>query len=378
MPPRSIALVCVVPALWLGCAAPVEDVTDTVDEEQALVQEGVGDLDPPNGQPAAPPLGPSKNAPLEIWVAHGGDDSASGDATHPLETLGGAQARLSKVYPSGPDRNVEIRVVADGRSYKESLEWTYSSPDYTISIMPSTFQFGMRWAELSKKGGRPVFDGREVCSAKKAGSTCRFFHGQVENLRFYYLHVRQYSTSAISLHDSDGHNLVYGCVLSSIGNRPSYFQKLDFGMSAIGLNASHNRVLNNHFVNLLNKPGDERFLHAVYMNAGSDNTVAHNSALRVCGDPIKVRNFANRNVIEHNRFRQTGETGYFLDWPDNGAGERCSWMNVFSDNTLESGYGGASVQVSTLYQGCAKCSGAECKECQNGGCAYRVKTSNNQ
>ncbi len=363
------ALVCLAS---IGCAIDTTDVT----EEQSLTQEGVGDVDPSNAQPAAPALGPSKNTPLEIWVAHGGSDSAAGDQAHPLATLGAAQTLLVKNYPSGLNRNVEIRVVADGKAYQEAIEWTYSSADYTISIMPSNFQFGMRWTELAKKGGRPIFDGRDVCSAKKAGSDCRFFHGQVANVRFYYLDVRRYSTSAISLHDSAGHNLVYGCVFSSIGTQPSYFHSLAFGMSAVGLNADHNRVQNNHFVDLINKSGDERFLHAVYMNAGSDNTIVYNSALRVCGDPIKVRNFANRNVVEHNRFRESGEMGFFLDWPESSA-ESCSWANVFADNALESGYNGASMHATWLHPGCTKCIGAECKECQNGGCSDRVKVFGN-
>lgn len=376
---RALSVLLAVALASIACSSAVEDTTDSAeDDEQALAQEGVGDLDPPSAQPAAPPLGPSKNAPRALWVAHGGDDTAAGDEQHPLASLEGAQARLVKDYPSGLDRNVEVRVVADGRAYEEAVEWTFSSPDYTISFMPGAYRFGMRWSELSKKGGRPIFDGHDACAAKKSGANCRFFHGQVENVRFYYLHVRRYSTAAFTLHHSAGHNLVYGCVIASIGNRPAAFHHLNIGMSGVGLGTDHNRVQNNHFVNLLNKAGDERFLHAVYMNAASDNVVVHNSALRVCGDPIKVRNFANRNVVAHNRFRQTGDKGYFLDWPDNGAGESCSWMNVFSDNALESGYGGASVSTTTLYQGCAKCDGAACKECQDGGCAWRVKTSNNR
>ena len=169
------------------------------------------------------------------------------------------------------------------------------SPDFTISFMPSDFEPGLRLADIK---GRPLFDGKSVCAKKthatasSGGEFCKFFlidgkSRPASRLRFFYLDIR-------------------------------------------------------------NKPSDDKFMHGVYMNVqSSHNTVAYNNVLRVSGDAMKVRHYSNYNVILHNIIRDAGVSA-FLDWPEGGRKECFSWENVFRHNEIHCGYGGTWSEVIKL------------------------------
>jgi hypothetical protein len=109
-------------------------------------------------------------------------------------------------------------------------------------------------------------------------------------------------------------------------------------------------VQNNHFVNIRNQSGEERFLHAVYMNVRSDrNRIVSNFTFRVSGDPIKVRQFSNDNRVTGNTLRCSGGKAFFLDYPEDfpassARQDECdSWENHFTGNTLDCGYDGGGL-----------------------------------
>jgi hypothetical protein len=305
-----------------------------------------GDLDVPEEQSLERQV--SSTPPLQLYIAHGGSDAADGRSpSAPLRTLEGAQAKLRSYLPA-IDRDVEIRIAFDGGKpyHGEEVVWTLGSPDHTITFMPSDFHYGMRLGDIK---GRPLFDGHSVCETKRHetatydGEHCKFFvvdrKGE-SRVRFYYLAVRNYATTGIALHNAgEGRNVVYGCRLERIGNL--YFPGHRNGYTAIGIsNSDHNVIRNNRFVDIRNRPADNRFMHAVYMNVqSSHNTVSYNDVLRVSGDPMKVRHYSNHNVIEHNTLRYGGVAA-FLDWPEGSRDECFSWENIFRNNVIRCGYDG--------------------------------------
>jgi len=81
------------------------------------------------------------------------------------------------------------------------------------------------------------------------------------------------------------------------------------------------------------------YLHAVYLNQGDSNEVAHNTISLVEGDPIKLRNHANFNNVHHNTFYRTGSRTIILE--SHNSGECASWGNQARDNEYETLYSGA-------------------------------------
>jgi hypothetical protein len=124
-------------------------------------------------------------------------------------------------------------------------------------------------------------------------------------------------------------------------------------MAAVGVSDSdHNVVQNNHFVNIRNQAGEERFLHAVYMNVRSDkNRVVNNVTFRVSGDPIKVRQFSNNNLVDGNTLRCSGGKSFVLDYPEDfapssGREDECaSWENRVVGNRFDCSYDGRAQQA---------------------------------
>lgn len=363
--------------VWvLGCCLVVAcgDGEAGGDATRPELQEDVGDVAPSDAMAAQDELDALTSVELSLSAAHTasleplalfvephGSDQGDGSAQHPLATLMGAQARLRALYPATRplDRHVQIRI-APGTYAGQEVRWEFLSSGHSIAFMPSGFAVGMNFDRVRALGGRPIFDGREACERKSAGQACKFFRidqpkgSGPTRLRFYYLDIRNYATTGISLQNSgDGLNLVFGCRFANIGTYPSAYHKLLHGMAALGLSDSdHNVVRNNHFVNLRNQSGQERFLHAVYMNVTSDdNRVENNATFRVCGDPIKVRQFSNRNQVVGNTLRCSGAKAFFLDYPedfpaDSGREDECaSWENQFKGNRLDCGYDGARLQA---------------------------------
>ena len=364
-------LVC---CLAAACSGGAEDEVSSDDSTRAELREDVGDVMWSDIAPVqaeldarteaeSPPLGALTlfvaSAPLQLFVDPNGSDKGDGSAQRPLATLMGVHARLVALYPSpnALDRNVEVRI-APGTYPAEEVRWELPSSGHSISFMPSGFKVGMSFDHVKALGGRPIFDGRKACLAHAAGQDCKFFlvdqpkNSGPSRLRFYYLDVRNYATTGIGLHNSgDGRNLIFGCRFADIGTYPAAFHKLLHGMAAVGLSDSDDNVVqNNHFVSIRNQTTEVRFLHAVYMNVTSDkNRIVNNFTFRVSGDPIKVRQFSNDNVVTGNTLRCSGGKSFFLDYPEdfpassNRQDECDSWENHFTGNTLDCGYGGGGL-----------------------------------
>jgi hypothetical protein len=354
-------------SLLFACAAPTEDdpseaTTSDLEQEvgdvvQADLASVVEELDAPAAGEARTLAAPS--GPLTIWMSPEGRDSNDGSQARPLKSIAGVHEHLLGLYPKGKalDADVEVRI-APGTYSGDEVTWTLPSAGHSITFMPAGFRVGMRYAKVKALGGRPVFDGTRACKANKAGAACKFFNvdqpkgAGASRLRFYYLEIRDWATTGIGLHNSgEGRNLVYGCRFDNIGTYRAAYHELLHGMAAVGLSDSdHNVILNNSFVNIKNQSGEERFLHAVYMNVHSDeNRVEGNLTSKVSGDPIKVRQYSNRNVVTNNTLRCSGLKSFFLDYPEpfggnTGRAPECdSYRNVFKGNHLDCGYFGGSI-----------------------------------
>jgi hypothetical protein len=369
---KSLVLGCCLVAACAGGATDDHATDDgaTDDATHPELREDVGDLAPSDvralqaeldaptaGEPGTIMVTPE---PLLLFVAPDGDDHGDGSAQQPLATLIGAQERLRQIYPSGPlDRNVEVRI-APGIYDAPQVRWDFPSAGHSITFMPRDYQVGMGFDQVKALGGRPVFDGQEACEARAAGQACKFFvvdqpvSSGPTRLRFYYLDIRNFATTGIGLHNGgEGLNLVFGCRFANIGTYRPSFRELLHGMAAVGLGDSdHNVVQNNHFVNIRNQAGEERFIHAVYMNVRSDrNRIVNNRTFRVSGDPIKVRQFSNHNLVRGNTLRCSGQRAFVLDYPEDfpatsGRQDECaSWENHVESNTLDCGYDGAWLRI---------------------------------
>jgi hypothetical protein len=299
----------------------------------------------------------AENAPFVVYLdPFVGHDSNSGTNDSPLLTLQAAQRVIKSAAPSVA---VEVRI-KPGTYYQQIVDW-----DYFQATNTTTFT---RWPPDSLE--RPVFDG---CPPQSAG-TCpggTFFSlnvhsGTKTNLVFNYLDVRNY-TMAISFNGSrsdasksNGSNIIYGCYFRSIGNHIN--AALPPAYAAVRLiNSDDNHITNNHFINIENLTYP-RSIHAIYISGMSDrNKVLRNNFDTSSGDPIRLRDYSNDNVISDNQFTKTGTAGGYTDWycdksnQDNDCTKKTaecpSWNNQFQNNKLDGDYNCNVMKEFTLFQG---------------------------
>jgi hypothetical protein len=235
---------------------------------------------------------------------------------------------------------------------------------------------------------RPVFDGCLASGACPGGTwlTLRHAGGEETNLHFEYIRVQRYGT-AISLNGdrnaeptSNGSNRIYGCYFDRIGN--VFNASLSPSTAAVRLvNSDDNEIANNHFVDVVNATSGG-LIHALYVAHMSDrNRIERNRFVRSTGDPVRLRDYSNDNVVRDNTFIQVGTTAGYTDWYcDHDARTDCtkptaecpSWNNQFRDNTLDGSFTCDPLGVWELFQddtttGCAPPSAT----------AARVRTSGN-
>ncbi len=281
--------------------------------------------------------------PFTLFIKTDGRDSRSGlTLGNALKTLSGAHARLKEYKPT-IDVDIEIRIqYISGQPYNEqTVNWTHTSQNHTITFMPSDYYYG---AGINDIAGRPIFDGQ--------GKEDWFFdlrsqNGEATNVQFYYLKIEGYIPGGIRFYGSEpnwsqwnGYNRVFGCYFYDLGNK-NYNNAVGKGYGAIDLvNSDHNYIRNNHFIHLENRSADAELLHAVYLAHNSEyNIVSGNRFYYVSGDPIRTRNYSNYNEVRGNKFERTGSHSFISDWHD--SGECRSWENEFRDNTpLKCGYSG--------------------------------------
>ena len=299
-----------------------------------------------------PPVDAGPAGPLVLYVAPGGDDARDGSTpARAVLTLARVHAILVSMRP---DRDVEVRI-APGTYHGQRVRWTYTMPDHSIRFVTSA-------ADRT----RPVFDGC-LASGECPGGTWFLLassSGRPTNLEFEYLRVTRYQT-AIALNGSresrstsNGRNRIFGCYFDRIGN--GFAPSLPYSTAALRLvNSDDNVIENNHFVDVINTTSGA-LIHAIYAAHGSDrNRIARNRFLRSTGDPVRIRDFSNGNVVVDNRFIRVGTAAGYTDWYcDHDTRSDCtsplpecpSWDNQFRDNVLDGTWACRTLAVWELFQ----------------------------
>lgn len=327
-------------------SAPMDGGPGWMGEPDAAVGDG-GPGPDPDGGPSPDPDGgplpepdagpPEPTGPLVLYMTPDGSDGRSGTAlSRSVRTL----TRIHEIIANlRPDRDVEVRI-APGTYRGQKVRWTYTMPDHTIRFVTS-----------ASDNTRPVFDG---CLADGSCPGGTWFilassSGQPTNLEFRYLRVTRYQT-AISLNGSratrstsNGSNTLFGMFFDRIGN--VFNPSLAYSTAAVRLvNSDDNEIINNHFVDVINSDRGS-LIHAIYAAHGSDrNRIERNRFQRSTGDPVRIRDYSNGNIIRENRFIKVGTAAGYTDWYcDHDTRTDCtspnpecpSWDNQFRDNTLD-------------------------------------------
>ncbi len=334
-------------------------------EGEEGVDEGEGEGVPDDGDALGEVSSALASAcPRVYYLSPSGSDSRDGlTRARAVKSL----ARVQALLRANPPRcNVEVEI-APGVYRNQRVVWETTYPNYRITF---------RAADRTK---RPVFDG---CTAGGSCSGGTFFSlrsstGKATNLHFWYLHVRNYQT-AINLQGdrnresgSNGHNRIYGNYFERIGN--IYNSSVAPSTACVRLvNSDDNEIANNHFVNVVNTRSGG-LIHGIYAAHRSDrNTIKNNRFLRSSGDPIRLRDFSNNNVITGNTLIRVGVAAGYTDWYcDSDTRNDCtkstpecpSWNNQFRDNVLDGTWTCGSLPAFQYFQddkatGCSKPSGA--------------------
>ena len=250
----------------------------------------------------------NNSEPLRLYLHPEGNDNLDGLTPETsILTLSRAHEILVE---TAPNRDVEIRI-HQGTYYGQKVVWTWTNPNHTIKFMP---------ADESKN--RPIFDG---CLKKNASNTpqdcpggtwLRLKHskGEGSRLDFSNLYITRYQT-AISLEGSrdaeatsNGSNRIFSCYFKNIGN--GFAPHLRPSTAAVRLvNSDDNVIINNYFINIINK-SSQGLIHALYIAHMSDrNKIIGNRFENNSGDPIRIRDFSNDNLIQDNQLLQVGIAG---------------------------------------------------------------------
>ena len=232
------------------------------------------------GPGAAPAF--ADDAPVTVYVDTTGDDSAVGDAAHPVRTLNGARDLLARTASD----TAEIVVRAGTYHETSTVDWS-GVPQHHIA--------------LRRDGGtqRPVFDGSFLTGTAQYWMDT---HGG-PSLTVRDMLVQHYRTGGLRL-DTDG-NLVRNMMFVQLGN---HYVPGGEGYAAVHLlGSSDNTVTHNIFRQLENDdcPG---CIHGLYAaNGSSRNVITDNTFDRVIGDVIRLRNGTDDNLVSDNTFTNSGE-----------------------------------------------------------------------
>jgi len=287
---------------------------------------------------------------MKIYLAPDGDDTSDGSSPNAsILTLNRAQ---QIVGAAAANQDVEIRI-APGIYYNQSVVWTFTMANHTITFMP-----------LNDDGVRPVF---EACKDTDP-SDCQSWwfrlnvqDGNPTNIHFEYIRVEHY-LEGISFNGnrddfakSNSHNRIYGCYFYQMGNK--HHPSSDNAYAVVRLkNSDYNLVRNNHFVECENTNG-AGLLHALYLAHNADhNEIRKNRFYVQSGDAVRLRDYSNDNDIEENTFIKVGNNAGYTDWYCTGVNctkptpECPSWDNEFRDNVLDGDYGCAEMSTWELFQ----------------------------
>jgi hypothetical protein len=321
----------------------------------------------------------------KIYMRRTGSDSNPGTPASPKRTLAGVH---SKIVADAPDEDIEVHVDPDGGEFTaQTVTWTYVLPDHTITFLP----WGWDQDSGHPPARRPVFDGNTTDPVEGAARLSTWFDlhldrrtsGSYSNVRFYYLHVKNYVRMAIRLAGNgdtasgwQGNNAVRNCIFQDIGNGGSCTRSgccrngashpsavcPNQGLGAIVLqNSRDNWFEQNIFIDLVNADKEAGHVHGIYFDGGSDNNVVAWSRFEnITGDPIRVRAQCNDNSLHHNCYVNAGQNGFYSDYFQNqdaacslsGSHQECpSWRNTLSFSVLACGYRDRALPYDYHYRG---------------------------
>jgi hypothetical protein len=310
--------------------------------------------------------------PFRLYMAPIPAGNDGNDGLSPRTAVYSLNRVESLIQLHHPATDIEVRI-EPGTYIAATKFWRTYIPGHTISFMPADYVYGEGGSGVA---GREVFENAKTCSGYCGGfwfqarlpvaATDPVHNGGKSGLRFYYLKVEDYPSGGISIFgdserptENDAYsppiqiratnglnsNLFFGMQFTHLGTRwangPNYQ-----GYGAIVLeNSSDNVIEDNDFSGIDNVPAYEPLIHGLYItHFSSKNTVEQNAFSYIGGDPVKVRDMSNFNVIERNTFIGTKDQALYTDeFCDTACAikyklpRQCaSFGNLFVDNQLVS------------------------------------------
>jgi hypothetical protein len=268
---------------------------------------------------------------LDLYMAANGSDAYDGRSpSSPIATL----ARAQKIIEALPPQDITINI-APGHYARQSVVWAYTMPRHAIRF-------------VGAGDGRTVFDG------ERKGLTLfrlRGDKGAATNLHFRGLTITNYVT-AITLNGDRERPHLFNSSNSIVSNE--FVNVGGIGSDPVGystavvrlVNSDQNTIRGNLFRGMTGTRCE--LLHAIYLaHSSSKNVVADNTFEDGCGDPIRIRDASNDNIITGNRFNRVGDRAAVSEWHCAGrakctkkAPECPSAGNVLSENAVGVSYKG--------------------------------------
>ena len=245
---------------------------------------------------------------LTIYLAPNGVDTQDGlTSSRPILTLKRAHDLVTAHFKKSPS-NVNIQL-APGVYYNQTVTWTATNPLYQIRIFSASAT------------NKATFDGRSGSAATLANQRS-FFNlkstvGKATNLSFEHLGIRYYA-EAISFNGNrddekagfNSNNKILFNTFDKIGSKYHVDKTLPAYAVVRFVNSRKNEMKGNVFSNIENF-SQPALLHSIYVaHFSHENTFEGNSFRKQSGDPLRIRDYSNFNVITGNEFDSAGAYAY--------------------------------------------------------------------
>lgn len=289
-----------------------------------------------------------ENQTFDLFISTKGSDYNSGkNIYNSIATLKKAQDILKKNKIS-----TNVRIYIDSGRYKNQfIKWDYFN-NSNITFLGLV------------KNHNPKFDGEGAkiwFNLIKKNGTC-------SNVTIKNIDVINYKQGIIFNGDRDnpyggwnGNNKLINLKIKNIGTLHSI--DTTYSSSAVCfINSRFNLIKNCIFENIENnkKNKEDILIHALYFaHYSSNNIVEKCNFISISGDPIRVRDESNNNIINKNIFTKTGSHAFFSEWfccsettskkCTKESGECSSFGNQFINNLCYGGYNNKKIQTYNLY-----------------------------
>lgn len=250
------------------------------------------------------------------------------NSTFPIETI---QESLHKAHSyiklnlTTTDKKLadDITIYIRGGEYREPRLW-WSATSAKRSVKIAAYQ-----------DEKPVFNGLQEDGSLSPGFLIITNTFTATNVTIEGLTIKNY-LNAISLGTAfrcedcsyeevtgTSNNKILNNTFLQIGN--SFSTKYQHAFSAIGLNnSSNNAIEGNRFYKIENDKPNEKginsrtLIHAVYLAHRSSRNIIKNNYVAYCsGDPFRIRNGSNNNLLENNYAYRSGYVGFAASWYNN-------------------------------------------------------------